>query len=235
MSIKARLWLLSKPTQKGDFLLSFACHRWLTVQNGSLFLPERPFTLFVWFLSSLALSVFPYFLYFSLHTCAASFTPLQPSTWPISVRLLSCTILCVLASRYSSVALLPVALPFIPRPPSSALSLLLRVVKTLYISLKCSLLGSVSSYICLSLLGNSLPFHLAFLCCFSTFGLTFSFNLAASRPPLTLTTFPLLDEQTFPLSCFYCSISVHMPLNKISHQPLCEQQNTVTPSYLQIN
>lgn len=56
----------------------------------------------------------------------------QPSAWPISVRLLSCTILNVLASRYSSVTLLPLALPLASPPPS----VLLHVVKTLYISLK---------------------------------------------------------------------------------------------------
>lgn len=63
-------------------------------------------------------------------------TPLslsQPSTWPISVCLLSCNILCVLASRYSSVTCLPVAVPL---PAYLPPSLLLHVVKTLYIILK---------------------------------------------------------------------------------------------------
>lgn len=106
----------------------------------------------------------------------------QPSAWPISVRLLSCTILSVLASRYSSVALLPVALPLIPPPPS----LLLQVVKTLYISLKRSLFGGMSRFVCvslsLSLLRNSLPFCFSFLFFFA-FVLTFSFNLWACPSP----------------------------------------------------
>lgn len=84
----------------------------------------------------------------------------QPSAWPISVRLLSCTILSVLASRYSSVALLPVALPLIPPPPS----LLLQVVKTLYISLKRSLFGGMSRFVCVSLsLSSGTLYPFAFL------------------------------------------------------------------------
>lgn len=176
-----------------NFPYHFSGQRRLSVQPRSANLSEWPFTLYVWFHSWLTLTVFPY-LFYSLPSHAFPFSLPQSSTWPISVRLLSCTILCVLASCYSSVALLPVAVPLIPSLPPS---LLLHVVKTLYISLKCSLLGCISTYICLSLLRNNVPFCFAFLLNFSSFGSTFYFNLSACLPPPA--------EQPLPL--FYINLS----------------------------
>lgn len=149
-----------------------------TSLSKSVWIAIYPFYLVPFLADPLCLSISP-FLCFSLPH-AFPFSLPQSSTWPISVRLLSCTILCVLASCYSLVALLPVAVPLIPSLPPS---LLLHVVKTLYITLKCSLLGCISTYVCLSLLRNNLPFCSAFLLYFSTFGSTFSFNLSACLPP----------------------------------------------------
>lgn len=177
----------------GDFLHHSAGHRWLNVQPRSAYLSEWPFTLFVRFLSSLTLSVFPYLFYFLSPPHAIPFSLPQPSTWPISVRLLSCTILCVLASRYSSVTLLPVAVPLLPSLPPT---LLLYVVKTLYISLQCI----SPKHLFLPLLRNPPPFCLAFLFYLSTFGLTFYFNVSACLPSPAGPRFPLLLST---LSCVY--------------------------------
>lgn len=104
----------------GDVLHHFAGHRWLNVQPRSAYLSEWPFTLFVWFLFFPVPLCLPISL---LLSHAIPFSLPQSSTWPISVRLLSCTILCVLASRALAIPQSPscqLLYPlFHPSPPLS--------------------------------------------------------------------------------------------------------------------
>ncbi len=171
----------------GNFLHNFPCHRRLSVLSRSAYLSERPFTLFVWFLSSLTLSVFPYLFYsLSLSSChsflPASAVNLAHICPPVVLYHLVCLGLTLFLSRPPASCFTPYSIP--PSlSPSVCCQNLLRQSQML------SLLGSIFQYISLSLslslclLINSLPFCPAFLFYFSTFGLTFSFNRSACPPP----------------------------------------------------
>lgn len=93
----------------------------------------------------------PFSCHFFLPTSAVNLAHICP---PVVLYHLVCLGLSLFLSRPPASCFTPYSIP----PPS----LLLYVVKTLYISIKCSLLGSISPYICLSLLWSSLPFCLAF-------------------------------------------------------------------------
>lgn len=184
----------------GNFLHHFAGHSCHDVQPRSAYLSEWPFTLFVWFLSSLTLSVFSYLFSFllSLMPFLSPYLSRQPGPYLSACCLVTSCVSWPLAIPQSSSCQL--LYPFLP--PSSPRSFCMLSEPSTSFSNALSLVASPHSSVPLPS-WNSLGFYAIFIFNFSKFGFTllvFMFEsvfLLQSTFPLfyiTFLIFPLFDS-----------------------------------------
>ena len=173
----------------GDFLHHSAAHRWLNVQPRSADLSEWPFTLFVRFLSSLTLSVFPYLFYF-LTALLSPFLSRQLGPYLSACCLVpSCVYWPLAIPQSPSCQLL---YPFFHPSPLLSFCMLSKPSTSVSNALPKTSASEEPCSLCLGFL-----FHL------STFCLTFYFNVSGCLPSPAGPRFPLLLSS---LSCVYIFI-----------------------------